>query len=120
MKSYTETAYYRAQKKVESIKTFYKHLFIYLLINIIMIGVWLLIIRSYYGTIANQGFKNWIDANFIFFTSVWTIIIIFHGLKVFKGNTFKPFKISILKDWEERKIKQFLEAEENFKKGLNS
>jgi hypothetical protein len=41
--------------------------------------------------------------------------LIFHGLKVFKGDKFKTFKISFIKNWEEKKIKQFMEAEENLK-----
>ncbi|PVW15902.1 2TM domain-containing protein [Marixanthomonas spongiae] len=119
MKNYTESAYQRAQKKVEKIKVFYNHLFVYLLINGASIFVWLFILRSYYENIENQGFKNWIDANFLFFTGVWTIIVIFHGLKVFKGNLFKKIGFSVFKNWEERKIKQFMEDEEHFKNSLN-
>jgi len=115
MKNYNETTYHRAQKKVESIKTFYNHLSVYLFINGLSIFSWLVVIRGFYETIENQGFKNWIDANFLFFTGVWTIVLIFHGLKVYKGDKFKKFKISIFKDWEERKIKEFMEAEEKDK-----
>ncbi len=116
MKNYTETAYQRAQKKVDSIKTFYNHVFVYLLINTISLLIWLFLIREFYETIENEGFKMWIIANFIFFTSVWTIVLIFHGLKVFKGDSFKKFKFSLFKNWEERKIKEFMEAEENLKR----
>ncbi len=115
MKNYTETPYQRAQKKVDSIKVFYNHAIVYLLINGASISIWLFIIRDFYEKIENQGFKNWIDANFLFFTGVWTIVLIFHGLKVFKGDKFKTFKISFIKNWEEKKIKQFMEAEENLK-----
>ncbi|RFN58019.1 2TM domain-containing protein [Marixanthomonas ophiurae] len=116
MKNYTETAYHRAQKKVDSIKVFYNHIIVYLLINIASILIWFFVIRGFYATIENQGFKNWIDANFLFFSIVWTIILIFHGLKVFKGDKFKAFKISVFKKWEERKIKEFMEAEEKLKR----
>ncbi len=116
MKNYTETAYQRAQKKVDSIKVFYNHVIVYLLINGVSILIWLFVIRSFYATIENQGFKNWIDANFLFFSIVWTIVLIFHGLKVFKGDIFKKFKVSLFKNWEERKIKEFMEAEEKLKR----
>ncbi len=116
MKNYTETAYQRAKKKVDSIKVFYNHVIVYLLINGVSILIWLFVIRSFYATIENQGFKNWIDANFLFFSIVWTIVLIFHGLKVFKGDIFKKFKVSLFKNWEERKIKEFMEAEEKLKR----
>ena len=118
MKKYTETVYQRAEKKVESIKAFYNHVVVYLIINGISIFIWLFVIRSFYKTIENQDFKNWIDANFLFFTGVWTVILIFHGLKVFYGKHFKKVKISIFKNWEERKIKQFIEEEEKFEKAM--
>ena len=55
MKNYTETAYQRAQKKVDSIKVFYNHVIVYLLINGVSILIWLFVIRSFYATIENQG-----------------------------------------------------------------
>ena len=116
MKNDTNTAYHRAQKKVDSIKRFYNHLFVYILINSVSLFSWLYIIKNFYKTIENQDFKNWIDANFLFFTGIWTIDLFFHGLKVFKGNMFKTVKVSFFKNWEERKIKQFMEAEEKFKR----
>ena len=43
----------------------------------------------------------------------WGIGLLFHGLNVFKHN------FHFFKDWEERKIKEFMEKEEEDQKSNN-
>ncbi|RED47421.1 2TM domain-containing protein [Seonamhaeicola aphaedonensis] len=90
-----EDAYLRAQKRLKELKGFYWHAFWYLAVNIfivIMIGrgsnwnIW------HFGTLATPLF--------------WGIGLGFHALGVFGKNLF------FSKSWEERKINEFMEKEQ--------
>lgn len=85
--------YYRAQKKVKEIREFYEHLAVYILINPIVIAV---------NLMTSPGYL-W----FIWCLMGWGVGLILHGLTVFNLPPFFD------KDWEERKIKEILEKEDN-------
>ncbi|MDA6068458.1 2TM domain-containing protein [Flavobacterium sp. AC] len=92
--NYTEAErYFQAQKKVEEIKKFYQHLTVYLLCNPIVIVV---------NLMTSPGFLY-----FIWCLLGWGMAIVLHGLKAFK---YSPF---FNKEWEERKIREILEKENN-------
>lgn len=89
-----ENAYLRAEKRVKELKGFYWHAFWYVVVNIfifIMIGrgsgwnIW------HFGTLATPLF--------------WGIGLGFHALSVFGKN------LVFSKDWEERKIREYMEDE---------
>ena len=91
-KNYTEEErYYRAQKRVEEIKQFYQHLTVYLLCNPIVIAVNLMTSPEY----------------LYFWWSLlgWGMAVVLHGLKVFNFGLF------FSKEWEDRKLKEFMEKE---------
>lgn len=86
-----EDKYFMAKKKVESIKGFYGNLFAFVVVNAVLIFI------NLYTSPQNLWFYwplMW-----------WGLGVIFHGLKV-----FEVFPV-IGKDWEERKIKEFMEKE---------
>jgi len=85
--------YQRAKKQVEQIKGFYSHLASYILVMAVLIFINLKYTPQYL----------W------FFWSLlgWGIGLFFHAMKAF--NYF-PFLNS---DWEERKIKQYMDEENN-------
>jgi len=85
--------YYQAQKRVKEIKDFYAHLTVYLLCNPIVIVV---------NIMTSPGYLY-----FWYSLLGWGVAIILHGLKVFR---FSPF---FNKDWEERKIREIMEKENN-------
>ena len=82
-----QEAYYRAKKRVEDIKGFFGNLVSYCVV------IPFLIVINYRTSWGNQWF--W------FPMLGWGMGVIFHAFGVFYG-----------KDWEERKIKQFLEKEQ--------
>jgi hypothetical protein len=88
--------YYQAKKKVEEIKKFYQHLTVYLLCNLIVIAV---------NLMTSPGFLY-----FIFCLLGWGIAIVLHGLKTFD---YAPF---FDKDWQERKVKELMEKDEQQKR----
>ena len=90
--------YQKAKKRIDEIKKFYKHFSVYLVINLFFIG------RRIYKDI-NRGdsvidaFTDVSNYNFFFW---WGVGLIIHGFLVFGAP--KVFS----KDWEKRKIDEFM------------
>ncbi|CAL2064624.1 2TM domain-containing protein [Tenacibaculum sp. 190524A05c] len=81
--------YIKAKKKVQQIKEFYSHLLVYVIIIPILIFI-------------NLKFTP--DYQWFWFSMVgWGIGLGLHALQAFEG-----YKIFLGKDWEERKIKEFM------------
>ena len=98
-----EASFIRAKKRVKAIKGFYVHLIVYIIINIVISGIIIFgLIKSDYSfkdSLSNFGvYSTWI---------FWGIGIFFHWLGVFG---FKSLGFG--KDWEEKKIKEFMDKEE--------
>lgn len=90
--------YIRAKKRIEDIKSFYKHLSFYLIINLFFI------IRRIYKDIqyGDSVFEALTDLDNYRFFFWWGIVLIFHAVGTFGiPNLFS-------KDWEERKIKEYM------------
>ncbi len=89
-----EDAYFRAQKRLKQIKGFYWHTFWYVVVNAFIIIV---IVSNSDGDIWHLG---------TFSTPLfWGMGLGFHALEVFGKNLF------FSKDWEERKIKEYLDKD---------
>jgi hypothetical protein len=90
-----EVRYYEAKKRVEEIKGFYGHLIAYVFVNMGLLVINLLTSPNYL----------W----FFWPLLGWGIGVFFHGMRVFN---YMPF---LGKDWEERKIQEFMDEEKNEK-----
>ena len=90
-----EERYIKARKRVEEIKGFYGNLIAYVIVNIGLMVINLLTS----------------PAHLWFFWPMlgWGVGVFFHGMKVFN---YMPF---LGKEWEEKKIKEFMEKEEQSK-----
>lgn len=97
-KDHSQSSYLRAQKRLKEIKGFYWHAFWYVVVNIF---IFVMIVSNSNGNIWHFG---------TFSTPVfWGLGLIFHALAVFGKHLF------FSKSWEERKIKEFMDKEENDK-----
>jgi hypothetical protein len=95
--NYTEEQkYLRAKKKIKSIKGFYVHLTVYLLVN-----AFLLITRALSG----GGWEVFWEFNSYSTILFWGIGLAFHGFGVF-GMDF-----ILGKSWEDRKIKELMDKD---------
>ncbi|AUC22902.1 hypothetical protein BTO15_12735 [Polaribacter sejongensis] len=95
-----EQNYIKAKKRVKAIKGFYVHLMVFVIVNIFISGVVIFGLLqsdySFYNAITNFGvYSTWL---------FWGIGMFFHWMGVFG---FKS--IGFGKDWEEKKIKEFME-----------
>ena len=91
-----EERYFKARKRVEEIKGFYGNLIAYVVVNI---GLMVL------NLLTSPGYL-W----FFWPMLGWGIGVLFHGMKVFN---YMPF---FGKDWEEKKIKEHMDKEDQSKK----
>ncbi|MBO0589939.1 2TM domain-containing protein [Cellulophaga sp. E16_2] len=97
----------RAQKRVATLKGFYDHLTIYLIINILVFifkGKFIITLLSK-EALGNPQILNWINWNVYGAPIIWGIGVLIHGLVVFK---IRP---SFLSKWEDRKIKKYMNEE---------
>ncbi|MFD0962830.1 2TM domain-containing protein [Pseudofulvibacter geojedonensis] len=95
-----ENNYLSAKKRLDSIKSFYTHVIVYIVIN-----TFLLLIFSTGTSVKANGMHY---GNF--YTAIgWGVIVIIHGVVV-----FSPI-ISIMNKWEEKKIKEFMQEGTNNK-----
>lgn len=96
--SMEESHYLRARKRLDEIKKFYRHLFIYVVINLLISG---LKIRGYMqdGDTFMEAL-NTFDVYVVWL--VWGFFVIVQAVRTFKTNVF------LGADWEERKIKEFM------------
>ena len=90
-----EERYFKAKKQVEEIKGFYGNLTAYIVINIFFLIL---------------NLKTSPEHVWFFWPMLgWGIGVIFHGFKVFN---YMPF---LSKNWEDKKIKEFMEKEKSEK-----
>ncbi len=100
---YKEQQYLKAKKKVQDIKGFYSHLTVYIIINIFISGIIIygLSHDEEYGIMDAVGhfgvYSTWL---------FWGIGLFFHWLGVF------GFKNLLGKNWEERKIKELMDKDQ--------
>jgi hypothetical protein len=97
MENYNEEyeKYNRAKKEVEEIKGFYGHL-----VSFVLVMLFLIFINLKYSPEYLWFFWPLLG---------WGIGLVFHGMKVFN---YTPF---LGKDWEERKMKEFMNQEKKNK-----
>lgn len=93
-----ETKYQDAKKKVMALRGFYIHLGVYLFVNLFLVLLDILITPA----------SLW----FYWPLLGWTIAIVAHGYSVFgAGRLFSA-------DWEEKKIREFMESEADNEPGI--
>lgn len=92
--------YEAAKKKVKNIKGFYVHLLVFIAVNAF------LLIKRYYRLGPTDDFLVFHNFSTLFF---WGIGLGAHALSVFGPDLF------LGKNWEERKIKEFMDREKQNK-----
>lgn len=90
----------RVKKRVKSIAGFYRHLLIYVIVNLFLIAI------KYFNLDAGEEFLRFSTFSTAFF---WGIGVVFHALSVFGSSVF------LGNDWEEKKIREFMERDKQNK-----
>jgi hypothetical protein len=92
-----------AYRKVKRIKSFYAHLRVYIIVNVIIIVSNMSHYDIFKQGIAENPLFDWHTYSTALF---WGIGLIAHGLSVFGRDLF------FSNDWEEKKIQQYMKKEE--------
>ncbi|MDC8001251.1 2TM domain-containing protein [Aequorivita todarodis] len=95
----------KAHKRVEALKGFYKHLLVYVIINVALFVVRGRVLEFFQIESNDKNFVEWIDWNILIVPIFWGIGLLFHAAKVFQ------YKFPFLKNWEERQLKKFMKEE---------
>ena len=85
-----------AVKRVKKIKAFYSHAMVYVVINI------MIVIMNIQNLKPGESYFQWQNFTTLFF---WGIGLLAHGASVFVPDFI------LGRDWEERKIQEFMEKE---------
>jgi hypothetical protein len=97
----SEERYTLAYKRVKEMKGFYIHAFVYFVVN-----AFILIIRFDKSAIGDANFLEWQTLNTVVF---WGIGLVVHGVSVFGKD------IIFGRNWEDKKIQEFMEKEKSEK-----
>lgn len=89
-----ENRYIRAKERVEELKKFYSNLTSYVVVISFLAAI------NYYT-------NEWSYAWFLWAAFGWGIGIVFHAVKAYQWNPF------FNKNWEERKIKEFMDKDKD-------
>lgn len=92
----------KAQQRVEALKGFYKHLLVYLIVNIGLLIVRGSILEFFLNESPDKIFIEWVDWNILILPIFWGIGLLFHALKVFQ------YKMKFIGNWEKRQLEKFL------------
>lgn len=109
-----ETGLKKAEKRLERVKRFYRHFSVYIVVNIILFGVYLTLYNQFnWQEITDPDFQYWWMVNLISTPLLWGLGVLIHGL--FALNVIKFHKKgstpSFMKKWEERQIQKYLEKD---------
>ena len=89
-----ENKYLRAKERVDELKKFYGNITSYVLVISLLAGI-------------NYWTNEWRYMWFLWAAFGWGIGLLFHALKTFNLNPFFG------RDWEQRKIREFMEDEDS-------
>ena len=91
----------KAKLRVEEIKEFYKHLITFVMVNLFLAFIWKFSFKIFGNFIVSNQFD--VDGfTHIPIWLIWGVFLVIHALKTFGFLNF------FNKDWEEKKIKEFM------------
>jgi hypothetical protein len=95
--------YQRAAKRVKELKGFYRHVRIFVVVNLFLFILKSKLLHFYLPVDfpTEDYFYDWIYGNLL----VWLVILAIHGLFLFRN------KITIFKKWEKRQIEKYIEKD---------
>lgn len=101
MENINNKSFRKAKQRVEDIKEFYKHLIIYILVNLFLTFIWNFSFKIFSEfVISNQFTDDGFTHVPIWF--IWGVFLAADAIKTF------VFKGEYGRNWEEKKVKEFM------------
>jgi uncharacterized membrane protein YhaH (DUF805 family) len=97
--------YLKAKKRLNRLKSFYTHLSVYFIVNIVLFVVYFNSKNSIFHVTTNKEVINWADWNVLLTSIIWGAFLIVYAFCVFQ------WRFPFLKRWEERQLKKIMEKE---------
>ncbi|MAO18561.1 2TM domain-containing protein [Flagellimonas marinaquae] len=100
-----DTARENAKKRVKELKGYYRHIFIFIVVN----GFLYLLKTGVLNSLLPETFPkesyyyDWINANIL----IWAVLLVVHTL------ILQRHKFTFFKRWEERQIQKYIEEDRN-------
>ncbi|PKF75105.1 2TM domain-containing protein [Chryseobacterium sp. PMSZPI] len=91
--------YLNAKKQVDRLRGFYSHLFVYIVVNIVIV---------YYNYNDLKPGENYFQFKNFFTAIFWGIGVLAHGLVVFFSET------GFIKKWEDKKTRELMNKQKNY------
>ena len=107
LKPSEQEKYERARKKVDAIKGFHKHITAYIIVNFFLFVIKSNIMSAFADKQFDWNFDSWLQLNTYGTLVLWGIGLGIHGLYVYRH------KFKFIRNWEDRKIREIMEKEEN-------
>ncbi|WP_424364259.1 2TM domain-containing protein [Maribacter sp.] len=96
--------YEKAKNRIENIKRLYAHVVLFFIATILLfVFKGRLIDFLVSKGITDEGFLHWVALNTILLPVIWAIVLIFVGIYLLR---YKP---GFIKNWENRKLNEFLD-----------
>lgn len=96
--------YIRAKKRVDTLKNFYAHIAVYLVMNVLLFVFKGRIVSFFVDKgVEDQGFLNWMEWNMVFIPIVWGVVLLVAGIYILK---LKP---GFIEKWEEKQLRKYTE-----------
>jgi hypothetical protein len=96
--------YIRAKKRVEHLKNFYAHVFVYVVMCLLLFLFGGKIVDFFLDKgVTDQGFLTWVEWNIVFIPIIWGVVLLVIGIYHFK------LKTGFLKNWEARQMRKYME-----------
>ena len=105
MKSSENIKLKNARKRVEAIKDFYKHLFVYCMLGITLFVGRDYIIQFFQNKSIDKNFTEWIDWNILIVLGFWGIGLLFQASKAFQ------YKLKFIENWEKMQMEKFMKEQ---------
>ena len=101
------SAYRKAHLRVQKLKRFYKHLTVYVIVNVIVVffglrGIDLLNTKTME---VDAYYVPWLLWNVLSVPILWGIGLLIHGVSVFRPT------FGFIKNWEQRQLQKIMEEE---------
>lgn len=102
MQNLEEQKYIEVKKRIKKQKNFYNHLQVFVIMMIILLLFSNTIFNFFESHIHNPKTLKWVRANIWVNSLIWFTVIVIQGIQAFK------YKISFINNWEQKKIKEFM------------
>lgn len=105
----------KARKRVDSIKKFYRHLRIFIVVNIVLLFLKFRALDYFDGNgFLENGTPDWFEWNLIGTPAIWGFGLGLHAIYVFvlEAKPLKELGSRLTKEWEDRKIEEFMNEDE--------